>query len=606
MRQISTENPDKVTASTSPSQQSDTPSRTNCRGELRLSTEKLPPFLVGPTLALEAYILNTSSITWPALGEHPVHFSYHWFNVDGSTLVGDGRRTNLPHDLRAGEGVSLQVEIDPPPIPGPACLQLTLVQEGLGWFEPHGFQCINLHVDVLNSEGHSKTPLPNDRVPSSSSQTAGLIILGMHRSGSSCLAGMLQCAGFFAGNVFLWNEDNRKGNQEDLRVIELNNLVLQTSQGSWIAPPDRVAWTANAALERNELLNEFAATQSPWMFKDPRTLFTLPFWVNAIGKPRLLGIFRHPLSVAQSLSTRNGLPILKGLELWAAYNESLIREFDRAPFPIVCFDLPRDEFVASVAYAMTSICTDLVADGRLRLEALADFFDDALVHQEVVSGGGLQLLRTHAGIDDELVTRVEKLYFRLCELSGFLSSAEADKLAVASPSASSLVGLLKIEQAAAAGNFDVAYQACEELLTVSPKRADLWMRLLGLARSSSDPIKIESTIKRGLAMLPSDPYFWLERAKLHWNTKAVDEAFRAAEIAAMLAQDWLEPRLQLAAWAAGNRQWAVVQKWLNPLVLSGKCNRWSKVMLGVSLVSGGDLVQGDVLIAEAVSEMGSA
>ena len=542
-------------------------------------------------------------MNWPALGDHPVHFSYHWIDVDGSILVFDGRRTSLPHDLRAEEGVSLLVDIDPPPVPGPACLQLTVVQEGRAWFEEFGFQCINLHVDVLNKEAQPKTPVPDDRVPSSSTGSPGLIILGMHRSGSSCLAGMLQCAGFFAGKVFLWNEDNRKGNQEDLRVIELNNLVLQTSQGSWITPPDRVAWTPDAALERNQLRHEFAASQSPWMFKDPRTLLTLPFWANAIGRPRLLGIFRHPLSVAQSLSTRNGLPILKGLELWAAYNQTLIQEFERAPFPIVCFDLPRGEFVASVKYALTTVCGDLVAGGRLNLESLAEFFDDALVHQGIESGGTLEVLRGHPEIDGELITRVEKLYFRLCELSGFVAPSEEDKPLAESPPANFLNGLLKIEQAAAVGNFDVAYQACEEMLTVSPKRADLWMRLLGLARSSGDPLKIESTVERGLAMLPSDPYFWLERAKLHWNSNAIDEAFRAAEIAAMIAQDWLEPRLQMAAWAAGNRQWAVVQKWLTPLVLSGKCNRWSKAIFGVSLVCAGDPAQGDVLIAGAVSEM---
>lgn len=603
MRKIKTEVPDNLKIISSQTQQSDVLSRTNCRGEIRLTVEKLPLFLVGRTVTLQVFILNASAMNWPALGDHPVHFSYHWLAVDGSTLVGDGRRTSLPHDLRPEEGASLLVDIDPPPVPGPACLQLTLVQEGRGWFEEYGFQCINLHLDVLINEGQPKNPVPDDRVPSSSTGSPGLIILGMHRSGSSCLAGMLQCAGFFAGNVFLWNEDNRKGNQEDLRVIELNNLVLHTSQGSWITPPDRVAWTPDAALERNELLNEFAAAQVPWMFKDPRTLFTLPFWVNAIGRPRLLGIFRHPLSVAQSLSTRNGLPILKGLELWAAYNAALLHEFECTPFPIVCFDLPRDEFVASVKYALTTLCGDLVADGRLNLESLAEFFDDALVHQGIESGGTLEVLRRHPGIDGELITRAEKMYFRLCELSGFVSSSEEDKLLVASPSANSLDGLLKIEQAAADGNFDVAYQACEEMLTTSPRRADLWMRLLGLARSSSDPFKIESTVKRGLAMLPSDPYFWLERAKLHWHAKAIDDAFRAAEIAAMIAQDWLEPRLQLAAWAAGNRKWEVVQKWLTPLVLAGKCNRWSKAMLGVSFVCGGDLAQGDVLIAEAISEM---
>ena len=41
-----------------------------------------------------------------------------------------------------------------------------------------------------------------------------LLILGMHRSGTSCLAGMLRDAGVFMGEVSEANAYNRKGNLE--------------------------------------------------------------------------------------------------------------------------------------------------------------------------------------------------------------------------------------------------------------------------------------------------------------------------------------------------------------------------------------------------------
>jgi len=98
---------------------------------------------------------------------------------------------------------------------------------------------------------------------------------------------------------------------------------------------------------------------------------------------------------------------------------------------------------------------------------------DALVHQGIASGGTLEVLRGHPEIDGELITRVEKLYFRLCELSGFVAPNEGDKPLAASPSANSLDGLLKIEQAAAVGNFDVAHQACDEIIYA------IWTRTYG-------------------------------------------------------------------------------------------------------------------------------
>ena len=432
----------------------------------------------------------------------------------------------------------------------------------------------------------------------------GLIILGMHRSGSSCLAGMLHCAGFSGGNVFLWNEDNRKGNQEDPRVIELNNLVLGASGGSWFAPPEQIIWTPAAEAQRDKVLAEFSESQLPWMFKDPRTVLTLPFWTDGIASPKLLGIFRNPLSAAQSLSTRDGFPLLKGLELWTAYNAALIREHELAPFPIVCFDLPRDEFVDSVRRAVEAISGDLVRAGRVQLDRLAKFFDDALVHQALGSGSPVDALQGLPGLGAELIARIACIYQRLCRLSGceaFMTSSAG--LRQGPVSASTLSGLIRIEEATTNGNLDAAYQACDEMLALSPRRTDLWMRLLGLAKASGDAARIDGAIKRGLEMLPDDPYLWLELAKSSWSAGNFDEAFRAAERAAAMAEDWNEPRLQLAAWEAGRQRWADVSKWLTPLVSAGKGNRWSRAMLGIAVNRMGNEDQGTALITEAMGEM---
>ena len=426
---------------------------------------------------------------------------------------------------------------------------------------------------------------------------SGLVILAMHRSGSSCLAGMLQAGGFHAGSVFHWNEDNRRGNQEDLRIIELNNLVLEASGGSWLSPPAWIEWTRSLETQREKVLKEFSSSRAPWMFKDPRSVLTMPFWVDAIGRPRLIGVFRNPVSVAQSLAARNGLPLLKGLELWATYNEALLQEHGRNPFPVVCFDLPRDEFIDSVRQALENICGDQIKAGLVDPRRLSDFFDDSLVYQRVDVDPAVAL-QAIPGIEPDFGSRLAGLYRSLCKIAGF--EQHPDQGSEVQPEM--LRNLVAIEQATRDRDFEAALLACSRMIKLAPGRADLWMRLVNIAKESGDAAHIRAAVDGGLAMLPQDAFLLLEQAKLHWSAKDMAAGFASARAAATNAPDWIEPPLRLAAWAAARRDWAEVRKGLEPLASAGKCNRWSKVLLGIALLRLGDDYAGS-LMAQAVAEM---
>ena len=426
----------------------------------------------------------------------------------------------------------------------------------------------------------------------------GLIMLAMHRSGSSCLAGMLQGSGFYAGEVFQWNEDNRKGNQEDLRIIEMNDLVLQSSGGSWSNPPDALTWTAEAQRRRDELLLEFYASPSPWMFKDPRTLLTLPFWLQAVEAPRRLGIFRNPLSVAESLATRNGLALRKGLQIWATYNRALLIEHARAPFPVVCFDEPRGQFIESVRRALEAVCGDLAAANAINPELLGSFYDEGLVHQNT-TGHPAQVLEGLPGIDEALLSELTQVYDSLCDLSGFKpqagNPAEVDPM---------LVGLLKLEAAQAQGGPVAAYAACDELLAAAPERADLWMRLVAIAKQSGDANKVETAISRGLAMLPADAFLWLEQAVLHWNAGRIPFALQSAERAALIAPDWREPRILLTSWLVTKHRWRDVKKFMGEMPLKpGRADRWGHLLVAVAASCMGDREGGQAAMGAATEAM---
>lgn len=176
-----------------------------------------------------------------------------------------------------------------------------------------------------------------------------IAILGMHRSGTSCLAGSLQGKGLFLGEVAVRNEHNRKGNRENEALAELNEAVLNYSGGSWHQPPTRIRWRRAHARQRNALVKQFEAIKTAvWGFKDTRVTLTLPFWQEAIPKLEYAGTFRHPLLVAQSLQRRDKMPLEYALQVWCAYNERLLEVYRQRPFPIVSFDLDQAAYLAAI------------------------------------------------------------------------------------------------------------------------------------------------------------------------------------------------------------------------------------------------------------------
>lgn len=172
--------------------------------------------------------------------------------------------------------------------------------------------------------------------PATSSSQA-VLILGMHRSGTSCLAGSLQEAGLYLGEVNTAAPHNAKGNRENHAIMDLQDDLLRANGGNWDAPPAQVIWKTEHRARRDAIIATYPIDRI-WGFKDPRTLLTLPGWLEALPSVRFVGTFRHPLAVAASLHARNGLALEKCLTLWTIYNRLLLdyhRQFD---FPMVCFD----------------------------------------------------------------------------------------------------------------------------------------------------------------------------------------------------------------------------------------------------------------------------
>ncbi len=208
-------------------------------------------------------------------------------------------------------------------------------------------------------------------------------ILGMHRSGTSCLTGCLQERGLYLGDVVNSAPNNLKGNKENLEFRALNDDVLKFNNGSWDRPPQQLSWTTDFSRRRDSLFEGFQGNKV-WGFKDPRTLLTLPFWMAADIELNWVATFRHPLAVAASLEARKGLlPATPSLELWKAYNLRLLQHVQQTETALVCFDLPAPAYQSAV---------DVMAE-KLGLSTPSlqdiDFYDESLRHRQIEDFSGV-------------------------------------------------------------------------------------------------------------------------------------------------------------------------------------------------------------------------
>jgi len=161
--------------------------------------------------------------------------------------------------------------------------------------------------------------------------STAVVILGMHRSGTSALAGMLGNSGIQFGRSLLPGQsDNPRGFWEHTEIVDLNERILASFGSSWddMQPPQPTWWEdEKAALFREEisriLTGVFGKTQL-WGIKDPRLCKLVPLWrrgLDDVGcKSCFILIHRHPLEVARSLKRRNGFHTMKSGLLWLQHN----------------------------------------------------------------------------------------------------------------------------------------------------------------------------------------------------------------------------------------------------------------------------------------------
>jgi glycosyltransferase involved in cell wall biosynthesis/uncharacterized coiled-coil protein SlyX len=162
-----------------------------------------------------------------------------------------------------------------------------------------------------------------------------IIVLGMHRSGTSIVARLLNMMGaYFAPervetapekSALPITEANPKGYWERWDVLILNENILKALEITW----DNIG-DFNTKKMTTEIHSQFESSirdivvgldaNRPWMVKDPRLCLLLPIWRPVLEIPVCVYVHRSPIQIAQSLKKREGFSLMLGTALWEKYN----------------------------------------------------------------------------------------------------------------------------------------------------------------------------------------------------------------------------------------------------------------------------------------------
>ncbi len=171
-----------------------------------------------------------------------------------------------------------------------------------------------------------------------------VVVLGMHRSGTSAVAGTAVRLGLAPPRTPLPEAtDNPSGFYESMPLIYLNEQFLFAAKCAWNLclnfEPDSLNITltdADRQLVADLLEYEFGDAAG-FVMKDPRLCLTLPAWLPALrarwSKIGALIVIRHPFEVVRSLARRNHLPEAYSAPQWLHHvleAERLTRGLPRA------------------------------------------------------------------------------------------------------------------------------------------------------------------------------------------------------------------------------------------------------------------------------------
>jgi hypothetical protein len=240
--------------------------------------------------------------------------------------------------------------------------------------------------------------------PTPATGATALLVLGMHRSGTSALAGALARLGVALGPRLLEAApDNPLGYWEHAGVVQAHERLLHALGSSWEDPRELPqGWLAHpaaraAADEIDSLLREDFADAPLWAVKDPRLCRFLPLWLPLLARrgvqAKVLAIVREPSQVARSLAARDGIRAAHAEALWLRAAAEIAQGSDGLPRALLDFEQLMADPDAAIAQAAAQLQVQFPRAGESLRAAVAE---DQRHHRREVAAGTSPAAQLHA------------------------------------------------------------------------------------------------------------------------------------------------------------------------------------------------------------------
>jgi hypothetical protein len=310
-----------------------------------------------------------------------------------------------------------------------------------------------------------------------------ILVLGMHRSGTSAAAGVLVMLGGAPPKTLLEPDaGNKRGYFESRALMDFHDELLASAGSSWTDWRQfNPAWyrspAAPAFRDRAKQLFEDEFDSAPLaVLKDPRVCRFAPFWLDVLAganaHARAVIPVRSPLEVAFSLRKRDGFPLATGALLWLRH--MLDAEMASRGLPRSIFGLDgllRDwRSVAEKAAAELSLAWPRLSDAAAH--EIDAFIGDDLVRHKV----GAQELAAHPDNHEWTMSA----YDAMLELAGEPRSSSAlrtlDEIRDAFNRASRMFGRTVLED-------EIRSQDLRRMTAKLVEERDHWSRQHDVARA---------------------------------------------------------------------------------------------------------------------------
>ena len=330
-----------------------------------------------------------------------------------------------------------------------------------------------------------QTPIEELLVSSDADRTV-LLVLGMHRSGTSATTRVFSLLGADLPKTLVpaVRDNNETGFWESVEVCTLNDELLQSAGSTWDD------WRAfNADWYRSPSYSEYRrraqdiikaefSSSRLIVLKDPRICRIIPFWLDVLRResfaPLCVIPVRNPVEVASSLRKRDGFSAPKSHALWLRHALDAEAATRGLPRVFIAYDELLDDWRTVVATISNQLDLGWPRKSATSEVEIDDFLQHRCRHHHVPG----KSLADNLGVADWVRVAYDSL-IELTKTENSISAlANLDQLRHEFDSASSMLGaILRASEL----SFDKSRSALEEQIAGQEAASEEQKRALELS-----------------------------------------------------------------------------------------------------------------------------